>query len=77
MTWQCSRTGAPATVNVPAAMVLAAVMVVLAKLMRLASSLHDCSVPGVAAASWGSAGSDDPPQPTSSATGKADSAVRA
>ena len=53
VTRQCSPTAWPATVSVPAAMVSAPVMVVLANAMRLARSVQDCKVAGVRSSTTG------------------------
>ena len=53
----------PATVSVPAAIVLAAVMLVLANELRVARSVHEASAAPVAALSCGKGvASSSPPQ---------------
>jgi hypothetical protein len=72
VTRQCSGTGCPPTVKVPAATALAALNVVLAKARRDCKVAHEDSAAPVAGVSCGSGASTSssllPPQPASTAT---------
>ena len=71
VTRQCSGTGWPATVRVPAVTWVAAVMVVLGKLILVTRSVHASRVAGVAGLSWGRPPSEPPQAASSKAAGTA------
>ncbi len=65
VTWQCAGTGWPASIKVPAAMSLDAVMVVSGRFASLAlrSAQAPTRAPALAGVSWGTTNSSSSPQP--------------